>query len=80
MGLAQTVSRIGAVLSPMVASAYFAMKPLPGVELFFWFVAVCAFITTVSFFLIPSHIPTSRSHKTGGGELEVEALKSGAVL
>ncbi|HXC59671.1 MAG TPA: MFS transporter [Steroidobacteraceae bacterium] len=57
VGLAQTVSRIGAVLSPMVASAYFAMQPLPGVNLFFWFVAACALITTVSFFLIPSHIP-----------------------
>jgi len=27
------------------------------VNLFFWFVAACAFITTLSFFLIPSHIP-----------------------
>jgi AAHS family benzoate transporter-like MFS transporter len=56
VGLAQTVSRIGAVLSPMVASSYLAMKPLPGVNLFFWFVAACAFITALSFFLIPSHI------------------------
>ncbi len=29
----------------------------PGVNLFFWFVAGCAFITVLSFFLIPSHIP-----------------------
>jgi AAHS family 4-hydroxybenzoate transporter-like MFS transporter len=57
VGLAQTVSRIGAVLSPIIASGYLAMDPLPGVNLFFWFVAGCAFITTVSFFLIPSHIP-----------------------
>jgi AAHS family 4-hydroxybenzoate transporter-like MFS transporter len=57
VGLAQTVSRIGAVLSPMVASGYLAMNPLPGVNLFFWFVAGCAFITALSFFLIPSHIP-----------------------
>jgi len=27
------------------------------VNLFFWFVAGCAFITALSFFLIPSHIP-----------------------
>jgi AAHS family 4-hydroxybenzoate transporter-like MFS transporter len=80
VGLAQTVSRVGAVLSPIVASAYLAMTPLPGVNLFFWFVAVCALITTLSFFLIPSHIPSSNSHHTGGGELEVEALKKGAVL
>lgn len=57
VGLAQTVSRIGAVLSPIIASGYLAMDPLPGVNLFFWFVAACAFITAVSFFLIPSHIP-----------------------
>lgn len=59
VGLAQTISRIGAVLSPIVASGYLAMKPLPDVSLFFWFVAACAFITTVSFFLIPSHIPAN---------------------
>jgi AAHS family 4-hydroxybenzoate transporter-like MFS transporter len=78
VGLAQTVSRIGAVLSPIVAGAYLALDPLPGVNLFFWFVAACAFITTLSFFLIPSHIPSSRSHNTGGGELEVQGLKEGA--
>jgi AAHS family 4-hydroxybenzoate transporter-like MFS transporter len=57
VGLAQTVSRAGAVLSPIVASSYLAMQPLPDVNLFFWFVAGCALITTISFFLIPSHIP-----------------------
>jgi MFS transporter, AAHS family, 4-hydroxybenzoate transporter len=57
VGMAQTVSRIGAVMSPIVASIYFDMKPVPTVNLFFWFVAACAFITTLSFFLIPSHIP-----------------------
>jgi hypothetical protein len=35
------------------------MQPTPGVNLFFWFVAGCAFVTTLSFFLIPSHIPRS---------------------
>ena len=60
VGMAQTISRIGAVASPAVASAYLAMKPLPGVSLFFWFVAACAFVTTMSFFLIPSHIASSR--------------------
>jgi MFS transporter, AAHS family, 4-hydroxybenzoate transporter len=57
LGLAQTVSRIGAVLSPIIASGYLAMQPLPNVNLFFWFVAACALVTTLSFFLIPSHIP-----------------------
>ena len=59
VGMAQTVSRIGAVLSPIVATAYLGMQPLPEVSLFFWFVAGCAFITTLSFFLIPSHIQRS---------------------
>ncbi len=58
--------------------AYLRIDPLPGVNLFFWFVAACAFITTLSFFLIPSHIPSSRTHDTGGGELEVQGLKEGA--
>ncbi len=57
VGLAQTVSRIGAVLSPIVASYYLAMKPDPGVNQFFWFAAACGVITVLSFFLIPSHIP-----------------------
>jgi AAHS family 4-hydroxybenzoate transporter-like MFS transporter len=65
VGLAQTVSRVGAVLSPIVASAYLAMTPLPGVNLFFWFVAGCALITTLSFFLIPSHIPHQRAELAG---------------
>ena len=65
VGLAQTISRIGAVASPMVASAYFAIQPLPAVNLFFWFVAACAFVTTVSFFLIPSHISSHRQHTAG---------------
>ncbi|MEY4762296.1 MAG: hypothetical protein RLZZ200_2152, partial [Pseudomonadota bacterium] len=65
VGLAQTISRIGAVASPLVASAYLAMKPLPAVNLFFWFVAACALVTTLSFFLIPSHIPSHRQHAAG---------------
>lgn len=78
VGLAQTVSRIGAVLSPLVASAYLAMTPLPGVNLFFWFVAGCALITTLSFFLIPSHIPSSRTPHVGGDEPRMQGLKDGA--
>jgi AAHS family 4-hydroxybenzoate transporter-like MFS transporter len=63
VGLAQTVSRIGAVLSPIIASGYLAMNPLPGVNLFFWFAAACALITAVSFFLIPSHIPRNEPER-----------------
>jgi AAHS family 4-hydroxybenzoate transporter-like MFS transporter len=57
LGLAQTVSRVGALLSPWVAAQYFQMSPQPPVNQFFWFVAATALITVVSFFLIPSHIP-----------------------
>lgn len=62
LGLAQTVSRVGAVLSPMVASYYLALDPRPAANVFFWFVAGCAFITAVSFFLIPSHIPKEQKN------------------
>jgi MFS transporter, AAHS family, 4-hydroxybenzoate transporter len=61
LGLAQTVSRIGAIASPWVAQQYLGMSPLPGANLFFWFVAATAFVTAVSFFLIPSHIPRHSS-------------------
>jgi MFS transporter, AAHS family, 4-hydroxybenzoate transporter len=60
LGLAQTVSRGGALLSPWVAQQYLGMNPLPGANQFFYFVAATAFITVVSFFLIPSHIPRNR--------------------
>jgi AAHS family 4-hydroxybenzoate transporter-like MFS transporter len=57
VGMAQTVSRIGAVVSPMVAGYYFNMEPMPSVSAFFLFMASVIVITVVSFFLIPSHIP-----------------------
>jgi AAHS family benzoate transporter-like MFS transporter len=57
IGLAQTISRVGALASPWVAQQYLAMSPQPPANQFFWFVAATAFITAVSFFLIPSHIP-----------------------
>jgi AAHS family 4-hydroxybenzoate transporter-like MFS transporter len=60
VGMAQTISRIGAVLSPMVAAAYFSMDPLPSVGAFFLFMAGVIAITVISFFLIPSHIPSHR--------------------
>ena len=33
------------------------MTPVPPINHFFWFVAGCALVTTLSYFLIPSHIP-----------------------
>lgn len=57
VGMAQTVSRIGAVISPMVAAYYFNMDPMPSVGTFFLFMAAVISITVVSFYFIPSHIP-----------------------
>jgi AAHS family 4-hydroxybenzoate transporter-like MFS transporter len=58
LGMAQTFSRLGGVLSASVPGVYFAMQPTPPINLFFLFVAGCALVTTLSFFLIPSHIPS----------------------
>jgi MFS transporter, AAHS family, 4-hydroxybenzoate transporter len=60
VGMAQTFSRLGAVASPSVASYYFAMEPPAPVSTFFWFIAICALVTTTSFFLIPSHVPANK--------------------
>lgn len=57
VGMAQTVSRIGAVVSPMAAAYYFNMQPMPSVGAFFLFMAGVIVITVVNFFFIPSHIP-----------------------
>lgn len=59
VGMAQTFSRLGGVISPMVATMYFSMQPQPGVNAFFLFVAGIAILTTISFFLIPTPIPGS---------------------
>jgi hypothetical protein len=55
--MAQTTSRVGAVVSPMVAAYYFHMDPMPSVSAFFLFMATVVVITVVSYFFIPSHIP-----------------------
>ncbi|MEJ2129600.1 MAG: MFS transporter [Woeseiaceae bacterium] len=60
VGAAQTVSRIGAVVSPMVAAYYFSMDPMPPVAAFFAFMAAIIVVTVISFYLIPSHIPKVR--------------------
>jgi hypothetical protein len=60
VGIAQTVSRIGAVVSPLVAAAYFSMDPMPPVSAFFLVMAGVIVVTVVSFWLIPSQIPRNR--------------------
>ena len=57
IGAAQAFSRFGGLLSGTVPQVYFTMHPVPTIDRFFWFVAVCALVTTTSYFLIPSHIP-----------------------
>jgi AAHS family 4-hydroxybenzoate transporter-like MFS transporter len=57
IGAAQGFSRIGGLLSATVPQIYFRMTPVPPINHFFWFVAGCALVTTLSYFLIPSHIP-----------------------
>ncbi len=69
VGLAQTISRIGGVLSPIVASAYLAMKPLPDVNLFFWFVAVCALVTTHQ--LLPDSVAYRAQQEVTGRAAQV---------
>src|SRR5690606_2750700 len=58
VGMAQTFSRIGAIGSPTAASIYFAMRDNQGlpVSTFLFFIGACALVTTLSFFLIPTHI------------------------
>lgn len=79
VGMAQTFSRVGAVLSPSVASFYFAMQPTPHVSTFFWFVAGCALVTTLSFYLIPSHIPPSRAVAAATPAPEPQVLEKPAL-
>jgi AAHS family 4-hydroxybenzoate transporter-like MFS transporter len=62
VGAAQTVSRIGAVAGPAVAAWYFSMEPTPPVGAFFLFMAAVTLVTTLSFYLIPSHIPAGHAH------------------
>lgn len=62
VGVAQAVSRLGAVLAPSVAGIYFGMQPLPPVSTFFLFMAGVICLTVISFFLIPTHIPRN-SHE-----------------
>jgi MFS transporter, AAHS family, 4-hydroxybenzoate transporter len=74
IGVAQAFSRFGGLLSATVPQVYFRMTPVPSIDRFFWFVAACALVTTISYFLIPSHIPPR-----GGERKAVEATASGML-
>jgi AAHS family 4-hydroxybenzoate transporter-like MFS transporter len=66
VGCAQTVSRIGGVLSSVVGGSFFAMKPQPPVSYFFYTVAICILVVVVSFFSLRTHIQGRKSGGTGG--------------
>ncbi|HEY6457570.1 MAG TPA: MFS transporter [Steroidobacteraceae bacterium] len=75
IGVAQAFSRFGGLLSATVPQVYFTMTPVPPIDRFFWFVAVCALVTTVSYFLIPSHIPPRGAELEASGPAVVAALE-----
>jgi AAHS family 4-hydroxybenzoate transporter-like MFS transporter len=61
VGCAQTVSRIGGVLSSVVGGAYFAMQPLPPVSDFFYVVGAAVLVVVVSYFWMRTHIASRKS-------------------
>jgi hypothetical protein len=61
VGCAQTVSRIGGVLSSVVGGAYFTIQPPPPVSVFFYVVAAAILIVVVSYFSMRTHIQGKRS-------------------
>nr|PZN78469.1 MAG: hypothetical protein DIU56_09035 [Pseudomonadota bacterium] len=61
VGTAQTVSRIGGVMSSVLAGAFFAMEPAAPVSLFFYMVGGVLVVVVISFFSLRTHIPPNRS-------------------
>lgn len=62
VGVAQSVSRLGAVLAPTAAGIYFGMNAAPFT--FFLFMAGVICLTVISYFLIPTHIPRNSGEDT----------------
>lgn len=75
VGVAQTVSRLGAVFAPTVAGIYFGMQPLPPVSTFFLFMAGVICLTVISFFLIPTHIPRNSHEDAMQARVTADAKK-----
>jgi AAHS family 4-hydroxybenzoate transporter-like MFS transporter len=73
VGVAQTVSRLGAVLAPTAAGIYFGLEPLPGPSTFFLFMAGVMCLTVLSFFLIPTHIPRNSGEDTMQARVRADA-------
>jgi len=61
VGCAQTVSRIGGVLSSVVGGGYFAMQPLPPVSDFFYVVGAAVLVVVVSYWSMRTHIASRKA-------------------
>lgn len=73
VGCAQTISRIGGVLSAVVGSAFFAMN-LPAGQFFFILAGISA-VVVISFFSLRTHMPGGKQAR----ELEAQAVREGAT-
>jgi AAHS family 4-hydroxybenzoate transporter-like MFS transporter len=73
VGVAQSVSRLGAVLAPTAAGIYFGMNTPPFT--FFLFMAGVICLTVLSFFLIPTHIPRNSGEDTMKARVEADAKR-----
>jgi MFS transporter, AAHS family, 4-hydroxybenzoate transporter len=56
VGTAQTVSRIGGIISGLAGGAYLAMTPRPPVSFFFYVIAGAGIVVVISFFSLRTHI------------------------
>ncbi|MBX5461443.1 MAG: MFS transporter [Steroidobacteraceae bacterium] len=78
VGCAQTVSRIGGVLSTFVGGTYFAIEPTPPAGYFFFFVAACILVVVVSFFSLRTHIPGKKKLEALQAQESAQALQKSA--
>jgi AAHS family 4-hydroxybenzoate transporter-like MFS transporter len=61
IGCAQTVSRIGGVLSSVLGGTYFAMQPVPSPSYFFYVLAGVILVVVVSFSSMRTHIGSRKA-------------------
>jgi AAHS family 4-hydroxybenzoate transporter-like MFS transporter len=73
VGVAQSVSRLGAVLAPIAAGVYFGMNTPP--YTFFLFMAGVICLTVLSYFLIPTHIPRNSGEDTMAARVAADAKR-----
>ena len=66
VGTAQTVSRLGGIISGIAGGAYVAMSPRPSVSYYFYVIGAAALIVVISFFSLRTHIQPNRG--SGGVE------------